>query len=266
MSGAIADHYRAGQGPPLFLIHGYTATWPIWGPTLARLSEHYDVLAATLPGHTGGPPAPEGDDISELVDALERMLDEVGWDQAHIAGFSLGGWMTLELAKRGRARTATAFAPGGARTEHEASESRYIRTSFARQHVGARLIEPWLNELTRHPRFRREAMSDQMVDGRRVHPADAARIIRDFAHTPVFWRFWKRIGRGDHLDDAGRIDVPVSVVWGAKDRVLRQRAHQPFFERELPQATFTTLPRAGHVPFWDDPDGVVAAIRDRARD
>ena len=266
MSAAIADHYRAGSGPPLFLIHGYTASWPIWGPTLARLSEHYEVLAPTLPGHTGGPPAPEEDDIQRLVDALEAMLDEVGWERPHVAGFSLGGWMTLELAKRGRARTATAFAPGGATTEHEAKESRYIRQSFARQHFGARLIEPWLDELCRHPRFRRQAMAEQMVDGRRVHPADAARVIRDFAHTPVFWRFWRRIGAGDALEHLDRVDVPTSVVWGAKDRVLRQRWHQPFFERELPRATFTTLPRAGHVPFWDDPDGVVAAIRERATD
>jgi pimeloyl-ACP methyl ester carboxylesterase len=41
------------------------------------------------------------------------MLDAVGLDQVHAAGFSIGGWTALELAKRGRARSVTAFGPAG---------------------------------------------------------------------------------------------------------------------------------------------------------
>ena len=36
-----------------------------------------------------------------------------GFDRAHIAGNSLGGWVALELARRGRARTVTAISPAG---------------------------------------------------------------------------------------------------------------------------------------------------------
>ncbi|EUA44084.1 hypothetical protein I552_0314 [Mycobacterium xenopi 3993] len=49
-----------------------------------------------------------------LADHVERQLDELGWNTAHIVGNSLGGWVAFELESRGRARTVTAIAPAAA--------------------------------------------------------------------------------------------------------------------------------------------------------
>ena len=48
-----------------------------------------------------------------LADHVERQLDQLGWDTAHIVGNSLGGWVAFELERRGRARTVTGIAPAG---------------------------------------------------------------------------------------------------------------------------------------------------------
>ena len=48
-----------------------------------------------------------------LADAVERALDEAGFERAHIAGNSLGGYVALQLAARGRAETVVALAPAG---------------------------------------------------------------------------------------------------------------------------------------------------------
>lgn len=259
----IADHYRAGRGEPVLLIHGFTATWRAWGEVPARLAQEYDVLAVTLPGHTDGPELPEGDSIPRLVDALEAMLDEVGWTDAHLVGFSLGGWLSLELAKRGRARTVTAVAPGGAETEHHDRESRRIRWLFARLHLGARMMLPLADDLCRRPRFRKLAMQDQMVDGSKLKPRESAAMIRAFATTPVFKRFLAEIGSsGAGLTELDQVKVPVTVLWGEKDRVLPERLHGSFFRRELPHATYRTMANAGHVPFWEATEAVVDGVRD----
>ena len=50
--------------------------------------------------------------LRALVDDVERRMDELGWDTAHIVGNSLGGWVAFELERRGRARTLTGIAPG----------------------------------------------------------------------------------------------------------------------------------------------------------
>jgi pimeloyl-ACP methyl ester carboxylesterase len=106
--------YRAGEGEPLVLVHGFTATWRCWLPVLSFLVPRFEVIAPTLHGHDGGPPAPHtADSISDAADHFELLLDDLGVGDAHFAGNSMGGALSLEMAKRGRARSVIAISPGG---------------------------------------------------------------------------------------------------------------------------------------------------------
>ena len=105
--------HRGGSGAPLVLIHGFMDTWRIWELVLPALQRDHDVLALTLAGHAGGPPLPEPATEAALLDALEQAMDDAGWPLAHVAGNSLGGYLALKLAERGRASTVTAVAPAG---------------------------------------------------------------------------------------------------------------------------------------------------------
>ncbi len=58
--------------------------------------------------------APRAVSVESLADAVEVALDETGFETPHVVGNSLGGWLGLELARRGRARTVTAVSPAGA--------------------------------------------------------------------------------------------------------------------------------------------------------
>ena len=55
-------------------------------------------------------------------------------------------------------------------------------------------------------------------------------------------------------------DVPVTVAWGRYDLLLPHRLQAPRARALLPSARHVTL-RAGHVPYFDDPDAVAAVIR-----
>ncbi|WP_231608828.1 alpha/beta hydrolase [Mycobacterium shottsii] len=50
---------------------------------------------------------------ADLVDWAERYLDEQGLQRPHLVGHSMGGYLAIELARRGRAATVCVFAPGG---------------------------------------------------------------------------------------------------------------------------------------------------------
>jgi pimeloyl-ACP methyl ester carboxylesterase len=93
------------------------------------MSEHHDVHAPTLLGHRGGPTIqrqPAG--VSDMVDAAENYLNEHGLARPHLAGNSLGGWVAIELARRGRAASVCAFprrASGGTAILINESSERY---------------------------------------------------------------------------------------------------------------------------------------------
>src|SRR5580700_7112618 len=126
--------YRAGSGEPLLLLHGFTGTWHHWRPVLGELAARYEVIAPTLAGHDGGPPYPSSNPMSfsGATDSLERHLDELGVDTAHVVGNSMGGALALELAKRSRARSVVAIAPAGGWTEG-GGEALRLAKFFARQ-------------------------------------------------------------------------------------------------------------------------------------
>ena len=96
--------HRGGSGPPLLpaRLHRHLAHV---GARAARAGARHDVLAPTLAGHAGGPPIEGEVDEGGGADAVERAMDEAGFETAHIAGNSLGGYVALQLAARGRART-----------------------------------------------------------------------------------------------------------------------------------------------------------------
>ena len=89
----------------MVLLHGFTNDWQAWEAVIPALEERFAVFAPTLPGHFGGEPFDGGRPLSitALTDMLERQLDARGIEKAHLVGNSLGGWLSLELAVRGRA-------------------------------------------------------------------------------------------------------------------------------------------------------------------
>ena len=79
---------------------------------LPALEAEHDVLAPTLAGHPAVRRS-RADDDAVLADAVERAMDEAGFETAHIVGNSLGGYVALQLAERGRARERRRPRPGG---------------------------------------------------------------------------------------------------------------------------------------------------------
>ena len=119
--------HRGGAGPPIVCLHGFLDTWRIWELVLPALERCHDVLALTLAGHAGGPPI-EGPLTDEsLPEAVERAMDAAGFETAHLVGNSLGGYVALKLAARGRARTVVALAPAGGWTPDDDSYRELLR-------------------------------------------------------------------------------------------------------------------------------------------
>jgi len=253
--------HRAGAGEPLVLIHGVASSWRDWWPVLRRLEEAFEVIALGLPGHLGSPPFPVGvlPAVPSLVDAVETELDALGLATAHLAGSSLGGWVALELARRGRARSVTACAPAGLATP---AEARAFERSVVRAHHLARAIAPCAPLLRRSRFVARVLLARTVRDPDRVDPREAFYKLQAFAGCPSFRELVADLC-SRQATGLESIACPVLVIWGDRDRRLPVRQADRF-AAAMPRARVVRLTGAGHLPMWDEPEEVATLLIDFA--
>jgi pimeloyl-ACP methyl ester carboxylesterase len=248
------NHYRNGTGEPLVLIHGIGSRWQMWEPVLDRLVAHRDVIALDLPGFgaspmppPGTPPGPES--LATLVH--EFLTDELGVERPHVAGNSLGGLVALELARRGQVRSANAISPAGFATRAETVIARGSLWAGVRI---ARRIAPRAAGLMRSRAGRVIAVGQYVAHPTRMSPADAAANLRALAGAPWFDATLPTL-RAGHFHGGEDITVPVTVIWGDKDRVLLPRQALRA-ARLIPRARIVPLQDCGHLPTYDEPEQV----------
>src|SRR4051794_1924204 len=145
----------------------------VWDGVRPLLETRFRLLVPTALGHRGGAvPRRRPVRVADVVDDAERALDELGMDRVHAAGNSMGGWMAIELARRGRAATATAFAPAGVWTPGGPGQPSGV--GRARRAMRAtRLPRRVAPVLMRSATVRRVALRDGAVHGERLTPRQA---------------------------------------------------------------------------------------------
>ena len=172
---------------------------------------------------------------ADAANHLETLLDEQGIDTAHFAGNSMGGALALELATRGRARSVVAISPGGGWEEHDTAEPERIIKWFARNQALGKRTEKHLERVMRRPGARRLALRDVMARGDQVPAEDAVELARSSIRCAVVDDVFETIRSGaGRVQGLDRIDVPVLLAWGTKDRILPLDKHAGSFRRLIP--------------------------------
>ena len=248
---SFTPSHRGGSGPPLVCLHGIVDTWRTWELVLPALERSHDVLAPTLPGHAGGPPLGSEANEDALVDPIEAALDDAGFTTAHMVGNSLGGYLALKLAARGRTESVVAFAPAGGRAVGDPSEQTVV-AHFLTMWEQAKKAVPHVDEIVSTPEGRRGAT--QFTTSRFEHiPAELlAHQIVGVARCDVVGTL--QALHGGWSVEAAKIECPVRVVWGTDDRILPWPSAAARYRDEwLPHADWIELDGVGHCPQLDVP-------------
>jgi pimeloyl-ACP methyl ester carboxylesterase len=244
----LVAHERHGTGPALVLLHPLGADRRMWAPVIPLLEDRREVVAVDMPGFGASPPLDgrEPPAPRALAEAIVRGLEGVVEAPFHVAGNSLGGWVALEIALAGRARTVTAIGSAGLWPE-----PLLPKRSAARRL--ARATGPLLALLTRSARGRRLALGATIERPERVPPAEALHLARSYAYAPGFDAVndAMRAGRFTGLAD---IHVPVTLAWPEHDHLVRPPRVVP------PGVRSVVLRGCGHLPTWDDPEQVAAVL------
>jgi pimeloyl-ACP methyl ester carboxylesterase len=95
-----------GEGSPLLLTHGYSATSQMWRGQVEAFSKDFKLIVWDMRGHgrSDYPDDPAAYSEAHTVADMAALLDAVGAERAIIGGLSLGGYMSLafHLAHRER--------------------------------------------------------------------------------------------------------------------------------------------------------------------
>ncbi|MFJ4651202.1 alpha/beta fold hydrolase [Nocardia sp. NPDC088792] len=262
MTPIPAPSRRAGSGEPVLLLHPFLLSHRVWDDVMDALSDSYDLFAVTLPGHWGGRPiSARALDVPALADDVEAWLDEIGWDTCHIVGNSLGGWIAVELERRGRARSLTLIAPAGG--WHHLS-----RTALT---VGGKFLTlaPFIglgrllgDAFAKRRWVQRAALPIVSRHGGVVSRSAATDYVRAATHCAIFLPFlWSGL-RGEGVQGLAEVSVPTTLLLAEHDVLLRNPSCSKRFIEELPgNTTHLVLPGVGHVPMYENAALVAAELR-----
>ena len=254
---------RAGDGTPLVLLHGFTDTWRTWELVLPGLAADHDVLAPTLVGHAGGPRLVGPVTPAVVADAVEAAMDAAGMPTAHIVGNSLGGYVALQLAERGRARSVTAFAPAGGWLPGDARFDQVI-AGFARLQDQMRLVAPNADRIVATPAGRRQATCLIVVNSAHIPPELIAHQMLGIAACPAARPMIDLALEAGYPLDPARVTCPVRFVWGTDDLLLPFPDAAARYREWFPTADWITLEDVGHCPQLDVPAVAAGLIREFA--
>lgn len=247
-----------GQGRPLVLLHGLGMSHAAWTPVIDTLAASRRVLAFDVAGFGLSPRLP--DDTQPTLPALARQLQSelaaLGiHEPVDVAGNSMGGGIALAMAQQGMARSVAAISPAGLWPDDGPWHTRPFLKGMFLALGRARPTTEWL--LGFAPARSAMLGIPMSIRGHRIPAAMARRQVRELAQAPGFMPTLNAIGPLEHL---ASITAPVSVAFGRLDLLLTQRAQR---QDRLPAHARWHRPIGwGHVPMWDDPDGVARWILD----
>ncbi len=235
-------------------LHGFVDTWRTWELVLPALERRHEVLAPTLAGHAGGPqiaPGELGD--ATLADAVERAMDDAGFEVADVVGNSLGGYVALQLAARGRARSVVALAPAGGWARGDESYRRMLHAQ-AEQVELMRRIAPQADALLATKEGRRRATRALVTSFEHIPAELIAHLMLGVAASSASSELIDHALREGWTVEPERITCPVRIVWGTADSFLPWPSAAVRFRDEwLPHADWVVLDGVGHCPQLDVP-------------
>lgn len=232
----------------LAFLHGFTQTHHSWHECAdliaRRCGDSPTLVLPDLPGH-----GLSADDRSGIADAASQLAARLG--QSTVVGYSMGGRFALHIALAEPNRVERLVLIGttpGLADERERAERRAADEARATRIEGIG-VEAFLDEWLAAPIF---ATLPEAAAGREHRARNTAAGLADSLRTGgtgAQRSLWDRLGE---------IQIPVLVLAGELD--AKFTAIGRAMAASLPDATFESIPGAGHAAHTEQPEAVAHTI------
>lgn len=209
-----------GEGDPIILVHGLSASSRWWVRNVPALAEHYRVYLVDLPGFGMMRNFFYPFALNEATAWLLAWMEVVGLKQVHLVGHSMGGYICVSVAAQRPevVRDLVLVCPAGL--------------------PGVRTLSGYLVPLLRMissvtPSF----LPVLFYDALRAGPLMFLRAARDLLSK-------------DMHDLLASISVPTLLIWGDNDTLVPV-AFGDILRQEIANSRLLVLKKAGHVVMYD---------------
>ena len=256
----VAYLHRPGRGgTPLVCIHGFGGDKETWLLAAPWMSRRRPLLLIDLPGHgASGDIAEAAASARAQAEVVRALLDRLGLDRVILCGNSMGGGVSLRLARSWPERVRGLILIGSTAPE-------YVENDFVR-----RIKAGGDNDLIPDGEAGQERLTRLVLEKPpRVPRALQRYVVRERAlarpRLERVWRGWGAAAGDDALPrDVEAIRHPALVVHGERDRVIDVATARALAAR-LPEARLIVLGGVGHVPQLEVPRRVARLIERFAR-
>ena len=238
----------AGDGAPVLLIHGGTASAREWRLVLPMLAQHARCVAIDRLGCGESDRSSRGYDRQTLTDSLFALADALGWERFAVIGQSFGAFWGLSMAFARPERLTglvVVDGSGGPMDEHEIGEWEARRASWQQLPTG---VDAYVEDTMR-----------------RIF-ADPDRVPSSFRDDLRFQFEHAAPGQTEAVADRFRqvapyrtLRVPTLVVWGEADSMVPVERGRRLAE-VIPGARYVGLPGVGHTCQVEAPREFAAAV------
>ncbi|MFF9490061.1 alpha/beta fold hydrolase [Streptomyces sp. NPDC014676] len=227
---------------PFLLLHGGggAATMAGFADLLAERT-HARVLMPTHPGFGGTPKNAGLTGVSDLARTYVALLEALDLSDVTLIGNSFGGWLAAEIALLGSPRVSGAVIVNGIGIEVDGSPMTDVSGLTPAELQAHSFHDP------------RRAPSPPLGGGKGPSP-DIPALIGYTGPTMSDPTLAERLGD---------VRLPFHVLWGESDRIVTPE-YGKAYAAAIPMATFTPLPRTGHMPQVETPEELLGALLDLA--
>ncbi|MEZ5959286.1 MAG: alpha/beta hydrolase [Hyphomonadaceae bacterium] len=267
LPGGVRVHYRdEGQanGPPLLLIHGFSASLHTWEPWVARLGDEYRIVSLDLPGH-GLTRAPAGyqASIEAYREVVREFARQQGLQHFALAGSSMGGNVAWEYALAYPDQVDALIlvdASGWPDTRAAATEEPQVFKLLRNPTLGPIMVQLDSSRLVRQgleASFYDAALVDDTMLNRYVQLARAP------GHREILLQMTLNFRARNYAtpERLAALQMPVLIMTGDTDRLVPPEHAQQFHDA-ITGSQLVTFESSGHIPQEEKPDESAAAARD----
>jgi pimeloyl-ACP methyl ester carboxylesterase len=251
VDGRSISYRRAGNGPPLVLLHGFLCDSRCWRQQLEALSDVFTIIAWDAPGAGGSSDPPTSFTIADWSRCLAGLLDRLDIGCASLLGLSWGGLLAQDFYRQYATRVERLVLTGTYAGWKGSLPEDVCRARLARCEGDAGLPPDVFS-----PRWTPEMFTDR-ASGALLR--ELAAIIADY-HPDGFRLMARSLAETDTRGMLRAIAAPTLLLWGDDDRRSPLGIAEQLRDG-IPGAELAVIANAGHICNMEQPDVFNAHVR-----